>query len=168
MSSFAVDINFDVLKEDWNVYKLDDETTLRIKIVLVKISRVTEPGRGIGYNFNTHNHVAAFTPSDKKGTPSTKPYRPKELQESVVDDIDFKTEKEDWNSYQLEDDTRINIKLILTRVAKTDKFDPMGSPIYLTQTQTVIKPKISKKLRKKFVSTKKIGKSKARGTMYTV
>lgn len=35
----AMDLKFDALKEDWNIYKLEDGTTLRIKLVPVKISR---------------------------------------------------------------------------------------------------------------------------------
>jgi hypothetical protein len=168
MPSFPDDIKFSVVKEDWNEYKLQDETILRTKIVLIKAVRDVDPRQGIGYNFNTQNHVAVFTSSDKKGTPGTKPYTPQELQASVVDEIDFEVVKEDWNSYQLEDGARIDIKLILTRVAKTDKFDPMGSPIYLTQTQTVIKPKIPKELQKKIISTSKTTKTEQKGTTYTV
>lgn len=166
--SLPVDVEFDVVKEVWNTYKLSDETTLRTKLTLIKIARGTDASGNIGYTFNSQNHVAAFTPAKKKGKPSTRPYSPKELQSSVVDDLDFKMVKEDWNTYKLKDGTRIEIKLILTRVAKTDKFDPAGSPIYLTQTQTVIKPKISKKLRRKMVTTTKTKARDKRSTSYQV
>lgn len=168
MPSFPDDIQFDVIKEDWNVYKLPDGTILKTKIVLIKTVREINPAKNIGYNFNTQNHVAVFAPNDKKGAPTTKPLSPQELQLSATDDMDFETMKEDWNVYQLEDGARIEIKLIVTRIGKTDKFDPMGSPIFLTQTQTVIKPKIPKELQKSIISTTKTSKTEQRETSYTV
>jgi hypothetical protein len=39
----AKDMKFEVVKEDWNVYKLEDGTTLRVKIVAVKIVRAIDP-----------------------------------------------------------------------------------------------------------------------------
>lgn len=52
--------------------------------------------------------------------------------------------KEEENKCTLEEESKIATRLILTRVLKTDKYDPSGSPIYFTNTQTVIKPKLSK------------------------
>lgn len=166
--SLPIDVKFDVTKEVWNVYRLNDGTVLRTKLVLIKIVRGLDAKGVVGYNFNSQNHIAAFTSSDKKGTPSTMRYSPQELQSSIVEDMDFQVENEDWNIYELEDGTRIDIKLILTRVAKTDKCDPAGSPIYLTQTQTVIKPKLSKELQKKTIATMKAKGSKNKTTSYQV
>jgi len=166
--SLPEDVKFDVVDEYWNIYKLSDGSILRTKLVLIKVARGADASGNIGYNFNSQNLVASFTAVDKKGTPSTRPYTPQDLQSSIVEDLDFKTEKEDWNLYKLEDGTQIEIKLILTRVAKTDKFDPVGSPIYLTQTQTVIKPKLSKELQKKVITTMKSKTTEKKTTSYQV
>ena len=166
--SLPVDVKFDIMKEDWNVYELSDGTILRTKFVLIKVARGVDASGNIGYNFNSTNHVAAFTPNDKKGTPSTIRYSPNELQSSIVEDVDFDAKKENWNVYDLEDKSRISVKLILTRVAKTDKCDPAGSPIYLTQTQTVIKPKLAKEFQKKVISTMRSKGPKSKTTSYQV
>lgn len=63
-----IDVMFDTVKEEWNVYKLSDGTTLRTRFVLIKIARVIDASGNIGYNFNSINHVGSFTSEDKKGT----------------------------------------------------------------------------------------------------
>jgi len=42
----AKDMKFETIKEDWNIYKLEDGTTLRVKIVAVKIARGIDPKTG--------------------------------------------------------------------------------------------------------------------------
>lgn len=39
----AKDLKFKTIKEDWNIYKLEDGTTLRVKLVAGKISRGIDP-----------------------------------------------------------------------------------------------------------------------------
>lgn len=155
MSQLPEDVDYIVEKEDWNVYELGDGSTLKTKFVMIKVARGIDAQGNASYVFSSQNVVAAITPNDKKGTPTAKKYSRQELEASIVDEMDFKTREEGWNIYQLRDGSKLEIKLILTRVAKTDKFEPTGSPIYLTNTQTVVKPKISKELQKKLVSAKK-------------
>ena len=42
----ALDLNFKVIKEDWNVYELEDGTELRVRINVSKISRGIDPKTG--------------------------------------------------------------------------------------------------------------------------
>ncbi len=42
----AKDLKFETIKEDWNIYKLEDGTTLRIRLVAVKIARGIDPKTG--------------------------------------------------------------------------------------------------------------------------
>ena len=44
------DLNYESIREDWNVYKLEDGTILKAKLVAVKISRgLGEDGKSILY-----------------------------------------------------------------------------------------------------------------------
>lgn len=149
------DIDFTVGRERWNEYSLSDGCLLKMKFVLIKVILTTDAQGNPSYAFNSQNLLAVYAPNKDKGTPSKQRYSPKELAESVIDDVEFKTVKEDWNIYHLKDGTKLEIKLILTRAAKTDKFDPSGSPIYLTNSQTVPKFKLSKTLKKKMVGAQK-------------
>lgn len=42
----AKNLEYETIKEDWNIYKLEDGTTLRIKIVAAKIARGIDPKTG--------------------------------------------------------------------------------------------------------------------------
>lgn len=42
----ATDLQYKTIREDWNIYELEDGTTLRVKIVAVKISRGIDPKTG--------------------------------------------------------------------------------------------------------------------------
>lgn len=47
----AQDLEYETVKEDWNIYKLEDGTTLRAKLVVQKISRgLADDGKAIRYN----------------------------------------------------------------------------------------------------------------------
>jgi len=47
---FAQDLNYESIKEDWNVYKLEDGTILKAKLAAIKISRgLGEDGKSILY-----------------------------------------------------------------------------------------------------------------------
>jgi len=131
-------INFEVKKEIWNEYKLDDGTIMKIKCVLVKIFKIK--GKEEVYNINSNDVIGIIAPDNLLGEPSEIKYSQKELVESIVeDDIDFKTIKEDWNEYMLSDGKLLKLKSVPTKIAKTNKFDSLGEPIYLVQTQPMAK-----------------------------
>ena len=46
----AVDLKFEPIKEDWNIYRLEDGTILRIKLIATKISRGIDERGEIIYN----------------------------------------------------------------------------------------------------------------------
>lgn len=163
-----MDVDFKIEKEDWNVYKLSDGSVLKTRYVLSKVGRTLDQAGNPQYGFNSQNLVTTITPTEKKGQPDTKIYSPAELEASVVEELDFETVREEENRYVLEDGSKIVIRLILTRVLKTDKHDPSGSPIYFTNTQTVIKPKLSKELRERFISTQRRSKKREETTRHIV
>ena len=54
-----------------------------------------------------------------------------------AEDLDYKTVREDWNIYELEDETRLKVKLVVAKISrgldpKTNKpyFLPNGEPLY--------------------------------------
>lgn len=42
----AKDLKYETVKEDWNIYRLEDGTTLRVKVVAVKIAVGLDPKTG--------------------------------------------------------------------------------------------------------------------------
>jgi len=61
----------------------------------------------------------------------------KDLLEAV--EVDFTEEKEYWNVYQLEDGTTLKVKLVLRGVKRLKKHNPDGTPIYLINSQNIIR-----------------------------
>ena len=70
-----------------------------------------------------------------------------EMPEGV--DLDWKTVKEDWNIYKLEDGTTLKIKIILKGVRRLNRYNPDGTPVYIVASQNIVStPKVPKKLMK--------------------
>lgn len=73
--------------------------------------------------------------------------------ETIVESsLNFKALKEEWNSYELEDGTVIELKLIVTKISRLGGAEPDGTPHYLassTNLMRVFKPEEAKKMKKK-------------------
>jgi len=67
-----------------------------------------------------------------------------------ADDIDFTEEREHWNTYKLKDGTTLKVKLVLRGIKRLKKWNADGSPIYLINSQNVVRAvDIPKELRAK-------------------
>jgi len=63
------EIEFEPIKEDWNIYKLKDDTTIKIKTVVSKVIRTNErhPTRNDPiYSVSSQNVVEAEVPEKLK------------------------------------------------------------------------------------------------------
>lgn len=72
-----------------------------------------------------------------EGAPPGMRITQKDLQEA--DDIDFVEEGEHWNSYKLKDGTTLKVKLILQGVKRLKRYGQDGSPIYVIQSQNILR-----------------------------
>lgn len=135
-------IEFKVRSEPWNEYKLQDGSTLRVKIVLTSVIKEDE-----GFSFAT-NHIISIIPNPKWVGLSSGPLKPGENLESYVEEEDLmileKTEY--WNEYELpSENTKLSIRGVPVTVSRTSRRDAKGIPIYTTNVQLLIKPKKEKK-----------------------
>jgi len=150
-SPYPYDVEFEIVKERWNEYKLSDGARLRTKLTLGKV--VTPPGvppeKAMEYGFNTQIMVVVYVPQDMKGTPSGRVLTPKEISDAVVEDLDFEETKVATNEYLLENGVRIKLRLMLTRVGKTDQFSADGTPLYAVNNQIVPQIKLPSNFQKR-------------------
>ena len=72
-----------------------------------------------------------------KGAPPGVRITQRDLSEAV--DLDFREEKEYWNTYKLSDEVTLKVKLVLRGVKRLKKFNPDGTPIYLIQSQNIVR-----------------------------
>lgn len=133
-----------MIKEDWSSYKLEDDTILKLKRVLIKVIGAKETDK-IGkpvHHVQTYNVMGILVPDNLMGTPTKREYTLKELFDSIVaDDMKFEIIKESWDEYRLKDGSTLEIKPTLVKVSRTDKFDERGEPIYLVNSEPLIKEK---------------------------
>ena len=68
-------------------------------------------------------------------------------------DVDFRTEKEVWNEYVLEDGSVLKFKTIVSSVIRTEDYSQTGDPIYLIRSTNISRVKVPEEM--KLVNTKK-------------
>ena len=52
--------------------------------------------------------------------------------------MNFEAVKEEWNEYLLDDGTRLRVKLVVTKILRTNQIDPEGNPVYVITSQNVV------------------------------
>lgn len=138
-------VDFDVIREDWNKYKLEDGTIIKTKFVLINVmvektlkelisEAKAKKKKGskqlMGIAIQSKNVVGVEAPKKLKGAPSSQ-YTPQELQASIIHkDVDFEVIKERRNEYKLKNGMIIKVRASPFAISKTSKFDSQGLPIY--------------------------------------
>jgi len=125
-----VELNFDVIKEDWCYYSLKDGAILKVKIILVRLFNDGVDSKGIP--------TMGFLATNVMGViPYGEMISNKAL--SADDDVGFEVKTEIWNEYQADDGTTITIKPVIAQVMRTATLDPNGEPVYTASIQPLIK-----------------------------
>lgn len=133
------DLDFKVLKEDWNVYGSSDGSIIKVRFVLLKVIKTTEygPDGEPVYGFASQNIIACKSPKNLMGRPTTPPPTQERLASEEMTEVAFTSKTENWNEYLVEDGTRLRIKLVVAKIKRTKFFDPMGYPVYNVVASTV-------------------------------
>ncbi len=76
--------------------------------------------------------------------------------ETLAEDLEYETIKEDWNIYKIEDGTTIKIKMVVNKIyrglmddEKTIRYAPDGIPLYTARWSVVMAPDAPEKLLKR-------------------
>jgi hypothetical protein len=147
------EVEFEIEKEVWNVYELDDKSTIRIRSILVKLLTSSVPmavppptggpqgAKGFEYQSVFRNIVTVIRcPPELKGKP-TPPLAPQEIEKLGKIEVGYTPYLEDWNIYRLPDGTKLKIKLVVSAVYRIPKqYDPFGYPLYFVNSTNAIVP----------------------------
>lgn len=142
-SQEMVFLQFEVTEEPWNVYKLKDGTTLRVKVILKNLIKDAENS----YFLGTSNVIGMIPNQKFIGLPSP-PLKPGENLESYIEaeDLEILNKTERWNKYEVPSESMtLQIKGVTVSVSRTRRHDEKGLPIYLANIQLLIKPKKRRK-----------------------
>ena len=144
-------MEFTVISEPWVKYKLEDQTMVFVKLVVVKVVRgLNEQGQP-AYNMNAQNIIATHGAADLRGQPSTTQLNLTDPSSyKIVASLDFdRMGEERWNEYHLTDGTILKARLELSTVARLDKYQGDGDPVYIVNTsQPLVRFKISEQVLK--------------------
>ncbi len=138
-------LEFTVVSEPWVKYKLEDQTKMFVKLVLVKVVRGFNEQGQPAYSVSTQNVISTHAPESLRGQPSTSPVNfadPSTFK--VVASVDFdRVGPEAWNEYKLEDGTTLKARVEIATVMRTDKYLADGDPVYLTNAQALTRFKVA-------------------------
>src|SRR5438132_7738212 len=126
-------MEFTVISEPWTKYKLEDQTKLFVKLVVVKVVRgLNEQGQP-AYNMNAQNIIATHGAPNLRGQPSTTQLNLGDPSSyKVVVSLDFdRMSQENWNEYHLTDGTVLKASVELSIWSRIDKDIDVGEPVSL-------------------------------------
>jgi len=147
------EVNFEIEKEVWNVYELDDRSTIKMRCILVKLlkspisTKVAPPAgvppgaRGLEFQSVFQNISTVIkSPPELMGKP-TSPLLPQELEKLDKIEVGYTPYLEDWNVYRLPDGNKLKIKLVVSAVYRIPKqYDAFGYPLYFINSTNAIVP----------------------------
>src|SRR6266852_9536984 len=143
-------IEFTVISEPWIKYKLEDQTKLFVKLVVVKVVRGNEHGQPV-YNMSAQNVIAIHGAPSLRGQPTTTQLNLADpTSYKILASLDFdRMDEEKWNEYHLTDGTVLKARLELSNVSRIDKYQGDGDPVYLVNTsQPLVRFKVSEQVLK--------------------
>jgi len=130
-------VDFKVMNEDWQTYKLSDESSLKVKLVLTQVWRSrnqVNPMTGEPlYMWNTINALALLSfPEELRGQPSAGAITPEVVAQNFDKPVDFELsgKQDEWSVYNLTDKSVLRLRLNITTITRTKLRGAAGEPIY--------------------------------------
>ena len=136
------DLEFDIVKETWNTYYLEDGVRIRGRTILKKLMRRR---RGSKYEFTAdfQNIFTTIAPTHLRGRPGNPLTREEMMNAAKIGrPVRVVDSREDWNVYLVPDmNMRLKVKLTVVEVYRIPgRYDKYGEPIYAIRSTNVIVP----------------------------
>ena len=142
-----LELDYEVIKEPWNKYNLVDGSNLKMRFTLLKVRRAMPQQGKPSYSIKSRIDAEAYNvPENLRGPPAKTPVSPEELNKAKKQEVGFSTLFEEWAEYLVEDATRIWAKVSLVEVFRSERSNPDGEPIYITNHSMSITIKPPKSL----------------------
>jgi len=131
-------LDFEVIKERWGKYTLDDGSVLKVRFILTNIKTWTENGNK---KYNANNQVIQTVLCAERliGEPSKAAFTSEVLQKNIEkDDLSFDQLETPVNEYILDDGTKLKLFPQVIKVARSSLKNNLGEPIYMVTTNVTI------------------------------
>jgi hypothetical protein len=146
----AKDIEFEIGKEAWGIYELEEHAEIRARVVLLKLMRIQIEGvPEPQYAPSSVALVAISAPPKLRKAPPAKPPTPEDIQTAEKVEVTFRPLAEPWNEYTFDDDgpKMMKLKLVVSSVQKVvGLYDNTGLPVYQVSHGTVVAPPVPRKV----------------------
>jgi len=124
-----IEVDFDVVKENWNDYPLTDGNRIKARIILTRVFKAGAPNEFL-FEFASPIITVIAPPTGEKNN------EPKqdEWDKLPTQDIELKSPaNEKWNEYKIADSNKtIQIKYSVSKIRKAiDRHDKYGRPFYI-------------------------------------
>lgn len=135
-------IDFEIIKEPWNKYQLQDNSVLKTRTVLKSVRRLTKKNE-MQYLVDAQTLTVIHAALDLKGDANPNQISNDEIIKSIeIEDMRYDSLAQESNEYQLDDGTKIKIHTNIASISRSRLKDAHGDPIYSVQSgnQVWIKP----------------------------
>ena len=132
----ATELDFEILMEAWNVYKLSDGTILRARPIVFKVLRsrqMTVDMRPL-IGFAATTVLSAKVPENLMKTDAMEK-EPAAIEKTIR--LEFETVKEVWNEFKVEDGITLRVKLVPSRIVRLSRYNAFGEPTYIVTSLNV-------------------------------
>lgn len=131
-------IDFEVLKERWGKYSLDDGSTLKIRFIVTSIMSIQENGK-TKYNASIQNVQTIYPAEHLIGTPQTAVFSNDIITKNIEkDDVGFDVLDNPANEYILDNGTKLKIFPLVIKATRSSLRNKKGEPIYMISTNMTL------------------------------
>ena len=124
-------VDFEVIKESWNKYSLQDGTKFKVRSILQSVWTEKVDGK-TKHNVEVAQHQVWLCDPSVQGNPDTRQYAPEQLGENIeVKRCLYTTIQYESSEYMLDDGFRIVMHDTLDNIARTSLFNAVGDRIYI-------------------------------------
>ena len=141
-------IEFKVIKEDWNQYEFKNDIVIRGRTFVTRIQQdpiSTANSDKPNYKMQFQNHFVVFAPNRECGTPTSPLPNPQQITKDMIQEIEALTNSEPWNTYEIiKNGTIVKVKLVVNEFIRViDKFDQFGQPFFIINSGQAVNIKVN-------------------------
>ena len=132
-------LDFEILKERWNRYDLNDTSIIKIRGMLQSIWHDGQNDKK-RYGYKVAGHTEVLCGVSLQGTPDNTKWSKDDLHKNIeVEDCPYVTVAYETAEYKLDDGTKFVLHINIQKISRTKSFNRMGDRIYLINHDTSVR-----------------------------
>lgn len=135
-------LDFDIIKERWNKYRLEDDSILKTRTILKRV-RYTPTKNYMPYDVEMDFLIAIHANPALRGKANPNRLSNDEILKNVeVEDMQYHNLEHEPNEYMLDNGTKVVIHTDIANISRSSLREQYGNPVYsvFVNNTTRIKP----------------------------